>query len=176
MHRTLGSCSVAVTLAFVVSGCGSSEKDEAVSRFDVARNICDVERTVPNSITSVQTISGSIIHGNAVNKATFELPTLWISAYATRADKLVKDTSGPGFCCNWYGGFFYCGTQYCESEEVTDISYLYGVGRASTKSEATRLARQNCDSIVENFIESNNDADWYDSEFDCERLVVQRCN
>ena len=116
-----------VMLTLATGACGSSEGDMSsrddihINRQYVAAHLCSVDR-IPQviNVTATQTIIDATITGDVSNRAEIDLPTRFVSFYATRLD---RETIG--------------GTQ-------RDISGLMGIGRASTLDVAAALAEEGC--------------------------------
>lgn len=171
MHARLVGRFVCVLSATLLS-CSSEE--QTVNRFDMVRNVCKTDRVIPNSISAVQNISGSIIYGDVTNQAISQLPEVWVSIYATRRPELSRTTTGVGFCCSMINGFYYCGQQICRRTETEDVSYLYGRGVAKTQEEAEGLAEDNCKQIVDQWQTTNDRRLPY--SLGCRKLVTQSCS
>jgi hypothetical protein len=128
----------------------------AVNRSALAGQICNFRVNMPQQVVSIQRIDGSVVGGNVDSSALSNLPTVWSALYATRWNWILREDDHP---YRWI-----------------DASGVYGVGRASSEPDAKRLARKNCENLVDNF-RNINDAfsDNTDHEMECVEVVTQRC-
>lgn len=161
-----------------------SEPEPAVDRNSVVAGVCDFSRTVPNSVTAFQDNTNAIIYGNASNAAVLVESGVWSSIYATaqsfdeRIDRQVGSQCYPVFACNYFGQCGYvpqCVPAEYSQSTLTDISHLYGIGRALSQEQAEILALSNCEAAVEAFEEESDDYLGYSSG-ECIKRVTQYCN
>lgn len=127
--------SLVVVLVLLTGSCSSSKDEGIFSQSDihinrqyVAAHLCSVDRNPQViNVIATQTITDSTIAGDVSNRAQFDLPTRFVSFYATRLDR------------EEFGG------------RKRDISGLIGIGRASTLEAATSLAVEGCERRVDLF-------------------------
>jgi hypothetical protein len=171
----------AITVALALCGCGTDDAQmlQPTNRFEVARQVCELQRNIPNSIIATQILNRSIVYGPVTQQIVSDLKSVWSSIYATKKSVVTRTKSGLGFCISQpVPGYFLYTYQNCERTTSTDISTLYGVGRADNRQDAESVARGNCRSIVDQYVKATNadgDDDFESSDFTCERLAVQQC-
>lgn len=161
--------------------CGPPEP--AVDRVPIIQSVCNFERTIPNSITAYQDNTNAVIYGDASNSAVSLQTGVWSSIFATRRsiseDSItnVGQQCIPVFVCNYYGQCGYvpqCRQVEYQTTDYTDISHLFGVGRALSQRDAENLAYQNCEAAVDAFVdETGQYVDYSDGR--CVRRITQYC-
>ena len=121
----------------------------------MARNICKLDRSTPDTLTAIQNISGSIIYGDVTNAAISQLPETWVSIYTTRKTTVPDNHTRSGFS--------------------GDVSFLYGRGVAKNQEDAEQLAEANCNQIVDQWTSVNNRRALKIYTLKCQKLATQVC-
>lgn len=170
-----------VSSALILLSCGPPEP--SVKRESIVEGVCDFDRVAPNSITAYQDVSGTIVYGDVSNQAVLVQSGIWSAIYATRqslsvdSETRVGQHCAPVFVCNYFGQCGYvpqCTPYKYKEDRYTDISHLYGIGRAQSREEAEDLALMNCESAVRAFEDESGEYISY-REGECIRRITQFC-
>ncbi|KDM91274.1 hypothetical protein [Photobacterium galatheae] len=152
-------------ISFFLLSCGSDPLEEQRER--VEADICDFERSRPNTVISYVDNRRGIVMGEIINRAEVKYERIASAMAATKRDVIRKRSEGWGYCCGWINPMYYwCGYQYCQRIEEYSLKKAFGLGRAPTLEQAEEMAIENCESAAEQLAEEIGTSSQR-SAFDC---------
>jgi hypothetical protein len=150
---------VLILSLYALSSCsgGADERninsitDVHFNRVFAAQNLCSLHKLPNPPVIATQIITGSIVYGNVQNTAQFGAPTMFTSMYGTLKGNL-----------RWRG-------------IDHDASGLVGIGRSADEEEAKRIAENQCNILVDNWINQINFPVKLDYTLGCEEIQTVKC-